>query len=162
MSSCVTGRQEHWFWWLESEEVSTVYQGGDVPWAVKNPENDDKGSAVGAGKSWDSHLCDPLGGGGAAGWTHFPFCFPSLILQWYECGQVPSPFWVSDAAIMSGDKKTELLGLWGGLNEMMEVKGLTNPSFCFYASPFRILLPSLHSLHTDLPLSQFCFDLLRF
>lgn len=40
-----------------------MYQGGDVPWAVKNPENDDKGSAVGAGKSGDSHLCDPLGGG---------------------------------------------------------------------------------------------------
>ena len=40
-----------------------MYQGGDVPWAVKNPENDDKGSAVGAGKSGASHLCDPLGGG---------------------------------------------------------------------------------------------------
>lgn len=61
----------------------------------------------------------------------------------------------------SGDKMTSLLGIWGGLRETMEVKGLTNPAassipglvtsfsrrvvfplLWFCASPFRIPLLS--------------------
>ena len=61
----------------------------------------------------------------------------------------------------SGDKRTSLLGIWGGLRETMEVKGLTNPAassipglvtsfswrvvfplLWFCASPFRIPLLS--------------------
>lgn len=37
-----------------------MHPGGGVQWAVRNPETDGKGPGVGAGRSVESHLCDPL------------------------------------------------------------------------------------------------------